>query len=312
MIFPFPDFIKYFKSSPMTISLIMTNVFLFMVFFVDAEKTNYSSKLLSEEMMAFTGVKYVEYIQHQNLNDQLWQRSLQFSDEDQTQMRRFGSLALKDNSFLTAIADSSFSGDQIKVAYWKKLVQNFYDQYNSENLTMLGLSSNQSQLSNWISYQFSHASIYHLLSNMIFLMLVGILLERMFSTYTVALVYLLGGVVGGWLYLNQQQGTFVPVVGASGSISALMMFYVFSETKKRIRYFYFLSPFQGHYGMIYLSPLLMVLTFFVSDLTEWYGSSEMISDGVAYTAHIGGGLCGLALAMAYKLPLILARGKATS
>ncbi len=312
MIFPFPDFIKYFKSSPMTISLILVNCVLFISFFLDAEKTNYNSHLLDNEMIVFTGQKYMEYIEHQNVSSELWSNSRQYSKDDGLQMRRFGALALKDHAFLSSIDETEYSGDQIKLKYWKDLCKKFFQQYNSENLTRLGLSTIQNHFNNWISYQFSHANLYHLLSNMIFLMLVGILLERMFSVYTVALVYILGGVVGGWFYLSQQTDTFVPVVGASGSISALMMFYALSETKKRIRYFYFLSPFQGHYGMIYLSPLLMVLTFFVSDLGDWVGSSDMMSEGVAYTAHIGGGLLGMAMAMLYKAPLFFAGRKTTT
>lgn len=312
MIFPFPDFIKYLKASPMTMALLLTNIFLYMVFFTNDQRTNYQTQLLSDEMLAYTGERYFEYIQTSSLDHGLWDLSKKYSADNPAQARKFAVLALKDNDFMQKVEGLTFHGDPVKLIYWKKLVRQFYDEYGSENLSRLGLSSYRQGVYNWISYQFSHAGFYHLFSNMIFLLLIGILLEKAVGAYAVALVYIIGGIVGGWFYLLAQSHTLVPVVGASGSISALMMFYIFVETKKRIRFFYFFSPFQGHHGIIYLSPFWILPTFFIADVVDWLSAADLSFEGVAHTAHIGGGITGMLMAVAFKSYLFFSRSKTTA
>ena len=67
---------------------------------------------------------------------------------------------------------------------------------------------------------FIHASIFHLVGNMLFLLIFGLRGEEMFSLPEFLGIYLLGGLAGNFLYL--QFGPLgIPGVGASGAIFSL-------------------------------------------------------------------------------------------
>jgi rhomboid protease GluP len=66
---------------------------------------------------------------------------------------------------------------------------------------------------------FIHASIYHLVGNMLFLLIFGLRGEEMFSLPEFLGIYLIGGLVGNLLSLVF--GPFFISVGASGAIFAL-------------------------------------------------------------------------------------------
>jgi membrane associated rhomboid family serine protease len=71
-----------------------------------------------------------------------------------------------------------------------------------------------------LTSMFIHASIYHLVGNMLFLLIFGLRGEEMFSLPEFLGIYLLGGLAGNLLYL--QFGPLdIPGIGASGAIFAL-------------------------------------------------------------------------------------------
>jgi rhomboid protease GluP len=70
-----------------------------------------------------------------------------------------------------------------------------------------------------ISSMFIHASIFHLVGNMLFLLIFGLRGEEMFSLTEFLGIYLIGGLVGNLLSLAF--GPYFISVGASGAIFAL-------------------------------------------------------------------------------------------
>lgn len=77
---------------------------------------------------------------------------------------------------------------------------------------------------NWywqlITSMFIHASIIHLVGNMLFLLIFGLRAEEMFSLPEYLGIYLLGGLAGNLLYLATGVDA-APAVGASGAIFSL-------------------------------------------------------------------------------------------
>jgi len=71
-----------------------------------------------------------------------------------------------------------------------------------------------------ITSMFIHASIFHLVGNMLFLLIFGLRGEEMFSLPEYLGIYLLGGLAGNLLYLGLGS-LYVPAVGASGAIFAM-------------------------------------------------------------------------------------------
>jgi membrane associated rhomboid family serine protease len=90
------------------------------------------------------------------------------------------------------------------------------------------------------------------------------------------------------------------MVGASASLSAVMAFYALFERRKRVKFFYFLSPSPGYWGDIYLPTLVVLPFYFVEDLAQYFSTAEEIGAGVAYSAHLGGALFGIVLAVGLK------------
>lgn len=71
-----------------------------------------------------------------------------------------------------------------------------------------------------ITSMFIHASIFHLVGNLLFLLIFGLRGEEMFSLPEYLGIYLLGGLAGNLLYLVLGPIN-VPAVGASGAIFAI-------------------------------------------------------------------------------------------
>ncbi len=71
-----------------------------------------------------------------------------------------------------------------------------------------------------ITSMFIHASIFHLVGNLLFLLIFGLRAEEMFSLPEYLGIYLLGGLAGNLLYLVLGPIN-VPAVGASGAIFAI-------------------------------------------------------------------------------------------
>jgi rhomboid protease GluP len=71
-----------------------------------------------------------------------------------------------------------------------------------------------------ITSMFIHASIFHLVGNLLFLLIFGLRAEEMFSLPEYLGIYFLGGLAGNLLYLVLGPIN-VPAVGASGAIFAI-------------------------------------------------------------------------------------------
>jgi rhomboid protease GluP len=116
---------------------------------------------------------------------------------------------------------------------------------------------------------FVHASIFHLVGNMLFLLIFGLRGEEMFSLQEFLGIYLLGGLAGNFLYL-----LFGPLdvagIGASGAIFALFGACVIYD-RRSVR--------QSILGALVFAFFL----FFIN-----------VEPGVNLLAHLGGLLFGLA------------------
>ena len=145
----------------------------------------------------------------------------------------------------------------------------------------------------WITYQFMHAGFMHLLGNMLFLLVFSTVLELMYGGLLVGALYLVSGIAGAWGFLHWGQPTMAPMVGASGALTGLMAFYLMVERKKNVRFFYFLSPIEGYFGIIYLPTLLIIPLCLISDVTAFVASNTSVGGSIAYAAHLGGMLFGL-------------------
>jgi membrane associated rhomboid family serine protease len=226
---------------------------------------------------------------------------------DEQDLAVLGAQALRDVHFIENAERFHFFGDELAIAEWKKDIVQLREALESRNTSIFGLRYDANQPLTLITYQFMHAGFVHLISNMLMLLIFAAALEKLAGSFVVLAVYLFGGVAGAAGFLLLGESSLAPMVGASGSLSAVMAFYGIAERRKRISFFYFLSPIEGYYGWLWLPTWMIFPLSFVSDLAAYFGTATEIGSGVAYSAHIGGMMFGILTGLAYRQATQLAQ-----
>jgi len=179
--------------------------------------------------------------------------------------------------------------------------------YFSNNLVKFELFSNYGAIPNLLltgknpfslfSSMFMHASLAHLIGNMFFLYVFGDNLEGRFGHSKYLIIYLTLGIIASYaqsIYSVSTGSANVPAIGASGAISGVLAAYLifFPRSKIHTIIFAFLIT------VIRIPALAFIPIWFIMQLIfALIGQSG----GVAYFAHIGGFLAGLAAAYIWKL-----------
>ena len=158
----------------------------------------------------------------------------------------------------------------------------------------------QAPLSVWatlITSQFLHAGWAHILGNMIFLWVFGDNVEDILGSFTYLIFYLVCGVIAGIVQVLVIGPSDVPSIGASGAIAGVLGAYLllYPLTKVTI-----LLPIFFFFWTIDLPALLVIGWWFVQQLFYGLGAlSTAAASGIAFWAHIGGFVAGMALILPY-------------
>lgn len=296
MIIPAPNDLRAFGRFPLTWTLLALNVLIFVMIFNGRPETYANLKILQNDGIEVTGRLYQQYSQGLPASElsgkPKWIHDIRSTNSEQ--METLGAYAIRDRSFLDAAETLPFHGDSVRIDQWRAELGRFKNSYFTQAVFLFGLHSFEKQkLTGWITYQFAHSGWIHLISNMLFLVIMGAAVETIAGSWALILVYIFGGMAGGLAFLLLNAHGAVPMVGASAAVSALLAFYCVVEKRKRIRYLYFISPFLGQNGFIYLPTLLIFPLFLLVDFGNLMSTPDGMGSGVAYSAHIGGTLFGL-------------------
>lgn len=157
-------------------------------------------------------------------------------------------------------------------------------------------------LSNWATMftsMFIHGDWLHFLSNMLYLWVFGDNVEDRLGHLGYLLFYFGVGLAAGWMQIAINTHSQVPLIGASGAIAGVLGAYFLLYPYNRIRtvVFFFFITFVRIPAVFLLG--FWILLQFVSGL----GSLGLAAQGggVAYWAHIGGFVAGMAVVILYKL-----------
>jgi membrane associated rhomboid family serine protease len=144
------------------------------------------------------------------------------------------------------------------------------------------------------SSMFMHGGILHIGGNMLFLWIFGNNVEDAMGPVRFIVFYLLGGIAAVALQTAVDPDAAVPSIGASGAVAAVLGGYLLLYPRAKVLTLVFLFVF---FAFIQLPALLFLIIWFgqqalfgITDLTNPTGGGG----GVAYFAHIGGFLFGLA------------------
>ena len=142
---------------------------------------------------------------------------------------------------------------------------------------------------------FLHGGFMHLAGNMLFLWIYGDNVEHRLGPARYLVAYLGTGFLATLSHAVLDFGSVLPMVGASGAISGVLGFYFIWFPRNRVRLWIMLFPF--FMNVIYAPARLVLGVYLIVDnLLPFLVTRGAGGGGVAYGAHIGGFLGGLAYA----------------
>ena len=140
---------------------------------------------------------------------------------------------------------------------------------------------------------FMHASFLHIAGNMLFLWIFGNNVEDSMGPIKYVLFYLLGGIAALALQVAIHPNEVAPTLGASGAIAAVLGGYIVLYPRARVLTLIFIILF---FTVVELPAILVLGFWFAAQIA--FGAAGLTSPGasggVAYFAHVGGFLFGLA------------------
>jgi membrane associated rhomboid family serine protease len=149
----------------------------------------------------------------------------------------------------------------------------------------------------FFSSMFLHGGWLHLLGNMWTLWIFGDNVEDRLGPRKYLVLYLGGGITAGLLHVYTNPHSAIPTLGASGAVAAVMGAYLRFFPHARVETIippFFWGPVLVLPAMVFLG-IWFLLQFFSGALSLAAGPARM--GGVAWWAHVGGFLFGIAGAM---------------
>jgi len=146
---------------------------------------------------------------------------------------------------------------------------------------------------NFLSSMFMHGGIAHLGGNMLFLWIFGDNLENLVGHVRYVIFYIVCGLAAATAQIIMGPDSVIPMLGASGAISGVLGGYVLLFPQRQVRaiIFNFLTTVPAFVAIGIWIVYQIVLGYF----------SSAESGGVAYAAHIGGFIAGVALIKVFAI-----------
>jgi len=162
-----------------------------------------------------------------------------------------------------------------------------------------------------VTSMFLHGGWLHLIGNMLYLWIFGDNVEDILGHAPYLLFYLAAGLVAGVAQVVVAPGSTVPAVGASGAIAGVLAVYLVLYPTARVRV---LVPVFVFMRIASLPAVIVLGLWFVIQLFNGLfslGMNTLSTGGVAWFAHIGGFLLGLAVGLLLRLarPELVSRSR---
>jgi membrane associated rhomboid family serine protease len=158
-----------------------------------------------------------------------------------------------------------------------------------------------------LTSMFLHGSWIHLVGNMWFLWIFGNNVEDSMGHGRFLLFYLLSGLVAAGTHIAADPSSPIPMVGASGAISAIMGAYLVLYPRARVHTLFIIIiiirvfPLPAWFFLLYWFSLQLA-----SSAIQMPGGGG----GVAFWAHIGGFMAGAALVKPFQNRVLVAAKRA--
>ncbi len=143
---------------------------------------------------------------------------------------------------------------------------------------------------------FLHGGWMHLLGNMLYLWIFADNVEEAMGHARFAVFYLLSGIAAFFAQALPDPGSTVPMIGASGAISGVLGAYLLLYPRARVLV---LVPLGYLSSAVYLPAAVVLGLWFVLQLVQSLAAGGT-GGGVAFGAHVGGFLAGMAMVPLFK------------
>ncbi|UVT16240.1 MAG: rhomboid family intramembrane serine protease [Nitrospira sp.] len=145
-----------------------------------------------------------------------------------------------------------------------------------------------------VTSMFLHGGWMHLLGNMLYLWIFGNNIEDVMGHAKFVVFYLLSGILAALSHALTDPSSQIPMVGASGAISAVLGAYLLLFPRAHV-----LVLLPG-IGMTRVAAGIVLGMWFLTQLISGGMSVGASGGGVAFFAHIGGFIAGMALIGLFK------------
>jgi membrane associated rhomboid family serine protease len=152
-----------------------------------------------------------------------------------------------------------------------------------------------------VTYAFLHGGWLHLISNMLFLWVFADNIEDAFGHAAFAVFYVIAGIAGGLAHALIDPGSQAPLIGASGAVSGVLGAYLLLYPRARVWILLFMRlPLR-------LGAVWVLGGWFALQIVSLFAAGPGVIE-VAWWAHIGGFLSGLALTFLLRSRLLIRVG----
>ena len=286
LIIPLTDKLSWRNPPFVTITIILLNCLVFFIFQLgdnlrhyEAEKFSWSSGLAEIEIE-----RYVEYTDTSGSTPSLYNSEGELNEEEAFNQYR----KMKDDyDFCSKLKnDEIITPEDPLYSEWKPLREDYDYKRSKITSSAYGFIPAEHRPVTFVTHMFMHGGLGHLLGNMVFLWLVGCMLEMGGSRIFYSSSYLLTGLCAVLAFWVVNINSPVPLVGASGAIAGMMGAFTVLYCRRKVKIFYSLGFYFNYMETraIYLLPIWVGLEFW----QLFFGGMS----NIAYMAHIGGLISG--------------------
>lgn len=144
---------------------------------------------------------------------------------------------------------------------------------------------------------FLHGGFMHLAGNMLYLWVFGNNIEAAMGHVKFAIFYVVTGIAAALSHALPDMTSEVPMIGASGAISGVLGAYLLLYPQARVL---ILIPIFFIIKTVRVPAMLVLIIWFLMQLFSSLTAGNSEGGGVAFGAHIGGFIAGMALVSFFK------------
>lgn len=241
------------------------------------------SKLYIPEIKAYESFRHL----HDKLTDDEINRG-------STEVKKQFQAMFRDGDFQNKLdADQIIKPGDTGYDDWRSKRNKYDFLHNKVVANKYGTTPSKASLLTDFTGMFLHGSNSHLWGNMLFLVLLGYVVELILGPALYLFGYLLSGFAANCLYVALYPHSAIPGIGASGAIAGIMGMYVIIFGFRKVNFFYYVFVYFDYVR----APALLMLPFFLAYQAFIH---FFLTTNINTTAHIGGIACGALFAGVLK------------